>query len=116
MEQPPAVKKLRVTPSGSASSAAGVAPLQLDVELPAASPEVARHTELVLREDHWELLPHRGLLLRHHRRPRRALFDPGHVRRLPVHLDAFSPGERPGCVVGMDGQSMLTTGSSTLPR
>ena len=91
MEQPPAVKKLRVTPSGSASSAAGVAPLQLDVELPAASPEVARHTELVLREDHWELLPHRGLLLRHHRRPRRALFDPGHVRRLPVHLDAFSP-------------------------
>ena len=90
MEQPPAVKKLRVTPSGSASSAAGVAPLQLDVELPAASPEVARHTELVLREDHWELLPHRGLLLRHHRRPRRALFDPGHVRRLPVHLDAFS--------------------------
>ena len=28
----------------------------------------------------------------------------------------FLPGERPGCVVEMDGQSMLTTGSSTLPR
>ncbi|CAK9108784.1 Retrovirus-related Pol polyprotein from transposon RE2 (Retro element 2) (AtRE2) [Includes: Protease RE2, partial [Durusdinium trenchii] len=78
-------KRLKTTPSGSQASN----PPEESMVLEPATPPGEHNVELVHTDDKWKWLPDRALLLRQHLRPRRALYDPGRVRALPLPLDKW---------------------------
>ena len=78
-------KRLKTTPSGSQASNPPEEPMVLEP----ATPPGEHNVELVHTDDKWKWLPDRALLLRQRLRPRRALYDPGRVRALPLPLDKW---------------------------
>ena len=69
---------------------------QPETHPPTAGAESQSHGVLLTlsqtAKDFWECDRKRGLLVRHHLRPRRALYDPSRAHDLPVPLSAVKPG------------------------
>ena len=93
----PDPKRLRTTPSASAPSEAAVMPSAEEMEILLTTSRVEGENSTVyevlseVAKDSWYYDKPRGLLVRLHRRPRRALYDPCRARDLPVQLDSLSP-------------------------
>ena len=84
-------KKMRTTPSHSApSEAAPSAVTDLAMEQNPAVPEPSSAMVTNVGKDFWHADHKRGILVRHHLQPRRALYDPGRAQDLPVRLDKLS--------------------------
>eukprot|EP00913_Durusdinium_trenchii_P016249 g15271.t1 len=84
-------KKMRTTPSHSApSEAAPSAVTDLAMEQNPAVPEPSSAMVTNVGKDFWHADHKRGVLVRHHLQPRRALYDPGRAHDLPVRLDKLS--------------------------
>ena len=87
-------KRQKTTSEPATSMASGV-----EVPIPEEPPEQAgldfNDTSVVeavsnVAKDYWHFDKERGLLVRHHLRPRRALYDPVRAQDLPVRLDQLS--------------------------